>query len=178
MASIRPTPPESAIEKIQEQWKERSDSSGRIYSAVLGVNRLTHYKKIAEIADCSPPTAEKHLLRFVDMGLVTGNNGPHSTLFKRNEAYFEWYEASHVAEKYSEEEIIEEVRKLESQKNEYEERLGERDTRTFNMFDHPTHDTAHEYLESTRELMSLRQDIELYKLAYWIRSNDGYLLPR
>jgi predicted ArsR family transcriptional regulator len=84
-----PDPSEDVIEELQEQWKGEEETFDRIFTAILGISKLTWHREIAEIADCSENAAKKHPDRLVNMGLVERKSNPNIALYRRNDAYFE-----------------------------------------------------------------------------------------
>lgn len=89
MSDFNPLPEEGAIETARQQWKERTDTFGRVYYAIIGIREFTRFPLIADSANCSPNSAKKHLERLVDMGLVERCPNTKTARYRRNEAYFE-----------------------------------------------------------------------------------------
>ncbi len=176
MTEFDPNPDGNALEAARKQWKEETDTFGRVYYTILGVTEYTHHSKIAEVADCSPSTARKHLNRLVDMGLVNRNPDLHSAYYQRNDAYFEWRDASRIADELTPDEIAERVAHLESRKTEYENRFDDDDPTAVAAFGQSDHENTHERLDALAEWRSLDRDIQLYELAFRIAANDGHLI--
>lgn len=160
----------------QRRWQEGTDTFGRVYDVVLGIASLTAYTKIAELADCSPNTAKKHLERLADMGIARADRDSRPATYERNEGYLEWQDASRIATDLSVEEIIDRVATLEEQRAEYEAEFGTTDPTDVSVFDHE-HDTIHERMTAVSEWQGVIRDIRLYELARQLSENDGRLIP-
>lgn len=176
MTDFDPTPAEAAVEDARQRWKGRTDTFSRVYNTILGVDEFTHYPEIAEIANCSPNTAKKHLNRLVEMRIVQQDTNVRSARYRRNDAYLEWYEASQIAEEFPEGKIIDRVRQFESRIQEYEEEFDTDDPSTISVRDQSDHETVHERMEAISEWLSLERDIHLYELAHQLAANDGHLI--
>ncbi|MUV58274.1 sugar-specific transcriptional regulator TrmB [Halogeometricum sp. CBA1124] len=178
MPSIDPIPSEDAIDDIRDQWSERTDAFGRVYTTAIGITEYTRYNQIAETADCAPNTAKKHLERLVDMGIVERSPNVHVARYRRNDSYFEWREASRIADNLTIDEIIERVQNLESQREEFEERFGAEDPDSVSVFDQDDHEAIHEQMAAVSQWQSIERDIQLYELARQLAHNDGHLIPQ
>ncbi len=93
----------------QPRWQEGSDTFSRVYDVILGVTSPTAYTDIAELADCSPNTAKKHLDRLTEMGIVRAHRESRPATYERNAGYLEWQDANRVASDLSVEEIVDRV---------------------------------------------------------------------
>lgn len=159
------------------RWQTGTDTFGRVYDVVLGITSPTPYTEIANIADCSPNAAKKHLDRLSEMGIVRADNESRPASYHRNEGYLEWQDASRIAADLSVEEIIERVGDLESQRKEYEDRFETPDPTQVSVFDHDDHETVHERMTAISEWKGVIRDIRLYELARQLSQNDGHLIP-
>jgi DNA-binding transcriptional ArsR family regulator len=167
-----PTPDDS-----RRRWQTGTDTFGRVYDVVLGVTSPTAYTEIAELADCSPNAAKKHLNRLAEMGIARAERDSRPATYERNEGYLEWQEASRIASELSVETIIDRVEALEAQQTEYETRFETTDPTAANVFDHDSHETIHERMAAINEWQSVMRDIRLYELARQLSQNDGHLIP-
>ncbi len=176
MTEFDPSLDKDSLEETRQHWKEENDTFGRVYYAILGVSEFTHYPQIAEVADCSPNSAKKHLDRLVEMGLVNRQPNRGLACYRRNDAYFEWRDASRIADELTTDEITERVDSLESRKAEYEARFNDDNPAAVSAFEQSDHETTHKRLQSLAEWQSLNRDLQLYELAFRIAANDGHLL--
>ncbi|GAB3034099.1 winged helix-turn-helix domain-containing protein [Natronobiforma cellulositropha] len=174
MTEFDPTP---TSDETQRRWQTGTDTFGRVYDVILGVTSPTAYAEIAELADCSPNAAKKHLDRLTEMGIVRAERDSRPATYERNEGYLEWQDASRIATDLAVEEIINRVEALESQRTEYEAQFGTTDPTAVNVFDHGDHETIHERMTAVGEWQGVIRDIRLYELARQLSQNDGHLLP-
>jgi len=161
----------------QRRWQEGTDTFGRVYDVVLGITSPTAYTEIAELADCSPNAAKKHLERLAEMGIARADSDSRPARYERNEGYLEWQDASRIATELTLEEILDRVEALEAQRNEYESQFGTTDPADVSVFDHSDHDTIHERMTAVSEWQGVIRDIRLYELARQLSQNDGHLIP-
>ncbi|KTG25200.1 winged helix-turn-helix domain-containing protein [Haloferax profundi] len=174
MADFDPSPDSDSSRR---RWQEGTDTFGRVYDVALGVTSPTAYTEIAELADCSPNTAKKHLERLAEMGIVRADRDSRPAQYERNEGYLEWQEASRIASDLTIEEIIERVKALEEQREAYEEKFDTADPKEASVFDHEDHDTIHDRMTAVSEWQGVIRDIRLYELARQLSQNDGHLIP-
>ena len=174
MAEFDPTPDSDAARR---RWQEGMDTFDRVYEVVLGVTSPTAYTEIADIADCSPNTAKKHLERLAEMGIVRADGDSRPAQYERHEGYFEWQDASRIANELTVEEIIDRVAVLEKQRTDYEDRFGTTAPADVTIFDQSDHDTVHERMAAVSEWQGVIRDIRLYELARQLSQNDGHLIP-
>lgn len=161
----------------QRRWQEGTDTFDRVYDVALGITAPTAYTEIAELADCSPNTAKKHLERLAEMGIVRADQDSRPAQYERNNGYLEWQDASRIATELSVEEIIDRVEVLETQRTDYETQFETTDPTTISVFDHTDHGTIHERMVAISEWQSVIRDIRLYELARQLSQNDGHLIP-
>ncbi|MFC7060235.1 DUF7342 family protein [Halovenus salina] len=161
----------------QPRWQEGSDTFSRVYDVILGVTSPTAYTDIAELADCSPNTAKKHLDRLTEMGIVRAHRESRPATYERNAGYLEWQDANRVASDLSVEEIVDRVADLEEQRSEYEELFGTTNPDSVSVFDAGNHETIHERMNAVSEWKGVIRDIRLYELARQLSQNDGHLIP-
>jgi hypothetical protein len=173
MSEFDPTPESDA----KPRWQEGTDTFGRVYDVVLGITSPTAYTDIAELADCSPNAAKKHLDRLAAMGVARANreNGPAT--YERNDGYLEWQDASRIAADLSVEEIIDRVATLEERRSDYEDRFGTADPNAVSVFEDVDHETIHERMNAVSEWKGVIRDVRLYELARQLSENDGHLIP-
>ena len=164
-------------EETQRRWQTGTDTFGRVYDVVLGITSPTPYTDIAELADCSPNAAKKHLDRLVEMGIARANRDSRPATYERHGGYLEWQDASRIATELSVEAIIDRVEALESQRADYEEKFGTTDPTDVSVFDHEDHNTIHERMTAVSEWQGVIRDIRLYELARQLSQNDGHLIP-
>jgi DNA-binding transcriptional ArsR family regulator len=174
MTEFDPAPESDAIKR---RWQEGTDTFGRVYEVVLGVTSLTTYTEIADLADCSPNAAKKHLDRLAEMGIVRADRDSRPVRYERNEGYLEWQDASRIADDLTVDEIIERVRALEERRTAFEARFEATDPSTVSVFDSDDHDTIHERMAAVSEWQGVVRDIRLYELARQLSQNDGRLIP-
>ena len=174
MAEFDPAP---EPDDTQRRWQTGTDTFDRVYDIVLGITSPTAYTEIAELADCSPNAAKKHLDRLAEMGIARADRDSRPVTYERNEGYLEWQDASRIATELSVDEIIDRVEALEAQRTEYETRFETRDPTAVNVFDHDSHDTIHERMTAVSEWQGVIRNIRLYELARQLSQNDGRLIP-
>ncbi|WP_222914762.1 helix-turn-helix domain-containing protein [Natrinema sp. SYSU A 869] len=167
--------PES--DTARRRWQEGTDTFGRVYDAVLGVTSPTSYTEIAELADCSPNAAKKHLERLAEMGIVRADRENSPAQYQRNDGYLEWQDASRIANELSIDEIIDRVAALEERRTEYEDQFGTTDPTEVSVFDHDDHEAVHKRMTAINEWQGTIRDIRLYELARQLSQNDGHLIP-
>ena len=177
MDEFDPAPAVDDTTDPRHQWLDDTDTFGRVYDVILGITSPTPAAEIAEIADCSPNAATKHLTRLAEMGVVEADRESRPARFARNDGYLEWQEASRIARELSVAEIIDRVESLEAERDEYQEQFDTTDPAEVSVFDYDDHDTIHERMEAISEWRGLRRDIRLYELARQLAQNDGHLLP-
>lgn len=167
--------PES--DSSQRRWQEGADTFDRVYNVVLGLTSPTAYTDIADLADCSPNAAKKHLDRLVDMGIAQADTESRPATYERNEGYLEWQDANRIATELTVEEILERVETLEQQRTEYETRFGTTDPADVSVFDIDEHESIHQRMTAVSEWQGDVRDIRLYELARRLAQNDGHLIP-
>lgn len=160
-----------------DRWQDGTDTFDRVYDVVLGVTSPTAYTEIAEIADCSPNAAKKHLDRLAAMGIARADRDARPALYERNEAYLQWQEASTIAAERSLDEILERVEALEAERAAYEAQFDTTDPATVSVFDGPDHESIHDRMAAVSEWQGVIRDIRLYELARQLAANDGRLIP-
>ncbi|ELZ31392.1 hypothetical protein C474_08822 [Halogeometricum pallidum JCM 14848] len=173
MTEFNPAP---ESDDTQRRWQAGTDTFGRVYDVLLGSTSPTAYTKIAELADCSPNAAKKHLDRLAEMGIARANRDSRPATYERNEGYLEWQDASRIAAELSVEEIIDRVEALEAQRAEYEVQFEATEPTAVNVFDHDNHETIHERMTAVSEWQGVIRDIRLYELARQLSQNDGHLI--
>jgi len=167
--------PESVTDR--SRWQEGTDTFGRVYDVVLGLTSPTAYTDIAELADCSPNAAKKHLNRLAEMGIARANRGNRPATYERNDGYLEWQDASRIAADLSVEEIVDRVATLEERRSDYEDRFETTDPNTVSVFEAADHETIHDRMTAVSEWKGVIRDIRLYELARQLSENDGHLIP-
>ena len=167
--------PES--ETGRARWQEGRDTFGRVYDVVLGTTSPKTYTDIAELADCSPNAAKKHLDRLTEMGIARANREARPATYERHDGYLEWQDASRIATDLSVDEIISRVATLEDQRSDYEAQFETTDPNAVAVFDAATHETIHDRMTAVSEWKGVIRDIRLYELARQLAENDGHLLP-
>ncbi|QUO48690.1 MULTISPECIES: DUF7342 family protein [Halorubrum] len=174
MTNFDPAPDSEAGES---RWQAGTDTFGRVYDAVLGLTSPTAYTDVADLADCSPNAAKKHLDRLAEMGVARANRESRPATYERNEGYLEWQDASRIAADLSVEEIIDRVADLEERRSEYEARFDADDPSVVSVFDAADHETVHERMEAVSDWRRAIRDRRLYELARRLAENDGRLIP-
>jgi hypothetical protein len=161
----------------QRRWRAGTDTFGRVYDVLLGVTTPTASTEIAELADCSPNAAKKHLDRLAEMGIARVEGESRPATYERNEGYLEWQEASRIATDLAVDAIIDRVESLEATREEYEAEFGTTDPTDVSVFDHGNHETIHDRMTAVSEWQGVIRDIRLYELARQLSQNDGHLIP-
>ena len=169
--------PDADDSQPRQQWLDDTDTFGRVYDVILGITTPTPAAEIAEIADCSPNAATKHLSRLAEMGVVNADRESRPARYSRNDGYLEWQEASRIARELSITAIIDRVESLEAERADYEERFGATDPTEVSVFEHDDHDMIHERMTAVSEWQGVRRDLRLYELARQLAQNDGHLIP-
>lgn len=177
MADFDPNPSGEDVDELRQRWSGNTDTFGRVYDVLLGITEPTSYREIAEIADCSPNAAKKHLDRIAEMDIARANRQSRPARYERNDAYFEWQDANRLADELTVKEIINRVRRLEDRREKFEQRFETTDPTSVSVFEHDDHDAIHERMDAISEWQSLERDIRRYELARQLSLNDGYLLP-
>lgn len=176
MSEFDPAPEGEAGKEPQQRWQAGADTFERVYDVILGITSPTSAADIADLADCSPNAAKKHLDRLAEMGIVEADRASRPTRYTRDEGYLEWQEASRIARELSTDEIIERVQALEAEQEEYEEQFGTTDPTTISVLD-GNHDAIHDRMRAVSEWQGIIRDIRLYELARQLAQNDGHLIP-
>jgi predicted transcriptional regulator len=177
MTDFEPTPSEDDINTVRQRWSENTDTFGRVYNTLLGITEPTSYPEIAEIADCSPNAAKKHLERLAEMGIGRADRQSRPARYERNDGYLEWQDASRLADELTIDEIIDRVHQLEDRREQFEQRFGTTDPSSISVFEHDDHDAIHERMNAISDWQALNRDIRRYELARQLAQNDGHLLP-
>jgi len=159
------------------RWQDRTDTFGRVYDVVLGLTSPTTYTKVAELADCSPNAAKKHLNRLAEMGIAHADPDSRPATYERNDGYLEWQEASRIAAELSVDAILDRVEALERRRAEYEAEFGTDDPATVAVFDGEDHEAIHDRMTAVSEWQGVIRDIRFYELARQLSQNDGHLIP-
>jgi predicted ArsR family transcriptional regulator len=166
-----------APEPGDHRWHGESDTFSRVYDVVVGTTTLTSAGEIAALANCSANAAKKHLDRLVEMGIARADAESQPARYARNEAYFEWQEASRLASELTVDEIVERVRTLEGERDAYEDRFSASDPAAVSALDADDHDEIHERMAAISDWEGVIRDIRLYELARRMAQNDGHLIP-
>jgi len=174
MTEFDPAPESDDTER---RWQTGTDTFGRVYDVVLGVTEPTPHAEIAELADCSPNAAKKHLDRLVEMGIARTDRESRPTTYRRDDGYLEWQDASRIASDLSVESIIDRVETLEARRAAYEAQFETTDPAAVDVFEHDTHDRIHERMAAVSEWQGVIRALRLYELARQLSENDGHLLP-
>ena len=157
-------------------WSGDADTFDRVYDVALGLSEPTSYVDVADIADCSPNGAKKHLDRLAEIGIVHADTEARPIHYERDDGYLEWQEASRIARNLTVDEIIDRARELDAERAHYEERFNATNPESASVFD-DGHEAAHERLVAVSEWQGTDRDIRLYELARQLAQNDGHLIP-
>ena len=65
------------------RWQDGTDTFGRVYDVTLGLTSPTAYADVADLADCSPNAAKKHLDRLTEMGIARANREGRPATYER-----------------------------------------------------------------------------------------------
>lgn len=159
------------------RWQAGTDTFGRVYDVLLGITDRTPYAEIAELADCSPNAAKKHLDRLVEMGVARTDPESQPAAYARNDGYLEYQEASRIARDLTVEAIIERVADLEAERAAYEAEFETSDPAMVTVYDRADHEAVHERMAAISDWQGVIRDIRLYELARQLAENDGHLIP-
>lgn len=173
MTEFDPAPESTATEP---RWQQGEDTFSRVYDVAMGVTSPTPAAEIADVADCSPNAAKKHLDRLAKMGIISVNRDGRPVQYERNEGYLEWQDASRIADELTVKEIINRVSELEEERADYEDEFGATDPTAVNVYDHGSHEAIHDRMTAVSEWRSVIRDIRLYELARQLAENDGHLI--
>lgn len=157
-------------------WPEDADTFDRVYDVALGLTTATSYADVADLAECSPNAAKKHLDRLTEMGVVRADTDSRPTRYSRNDGYLEWQEASRIARELTIDEIVERVRDLEAERAGYEERFDATDPDDVSVVA-ADHGAVHERMATVSDWQAIDRDIRLYELARQLAQNDGHIIP-
>ncbi|MFC7029367.1 winged helix-turn-helix domain-containing protein [Halomicroarcula sp. GCM10025710] len=153
------------------------DTFSRVYDVAMGITSPTPAAEIADVADCSPNAAKKHLDRLAKMGIVSVNRDGRPVQYERNEGYLEWQDASRIADELTVEEIIDRVSGLEEERAEYEDEFDATDPTAVNVYDQDSDEAIHDRMTAVSDWRGVIRDIRLYELARQLAENDGHLIP-
>lgn len=156
-------------------WPDDADTFDRVYDVALGLTTPTSCTDVADMAECSPNAAKKHLDRLAEMGIVRADDGARPIRYERDDGYLEWQEASRIARELTDDEIVERVRELEAERTRYEERFNATNPDDVSVFD-GDHDTVHERMATVSDWQAIDRDVRLYELARQLARNDGHLI--
>ena len=176
MTAFDPAPPDGALARERESWRETTTIRERLRSVVMGLQVPASAATIAERALCSANAARAHLEEFVDIGIVRKHQDSAGARYVRNEAYVHWRRANELATSNTIEELLEECSTLEATDEQYREQF---DAATPSDVDLPT-EADHAALEARLETLSawatVRESIDRYKEAIRIaRRSDSRL---
>ena len=174
MTEFDPAPESTAAEP---RWQQGEDTFSRVYDVAMGITSPTPAAEIADVADCSPNAAKKHLDRLAKMGIVSVNRDGRPVRYERNEGYLEWQDASRIADELTVEEIIDRVRELEKERADYEDDFDATDPTAVNVYGQDSHEAIHDRMTAVSEWRGVIRDIRLYELARQLSENDGHLIP-
>lgn len=168
--------PAPSSEDARQRWHGDTDTFGRVYDVLLGITTSTAYTDVAELANCSPNAAKKHLERLTEMGIARSQPEDSPARYRRNDGYLEWQDASRIASDQTVEEIIERVAELEARRSEFEECYSTTDPQSVSVFDLDDHEAVHERMAEVSKWQGIVRDIRLYELARRLAQNDGHLI--
>lgn len=177
MTDFDPAPTDAGGQPDRSRWHGDRDTFDRVYQTLLGITEPMASVEVAEVADCSPNAAKKHLDRLVEMGIATATSDSRPTTYRRNEGYLEWQTASRIARERPVEEIVDRVRELEAERERYEDRFDAADPASVSAFDGDEHADVHERMTALADWHATIRDVRQYELARQLAENDGHLLP-
>ena len=156
-------------------WPDDADTFDRVYDVALGLTTLTAYADVADLADCSPSAAKKHLDRLAEMGIIRADTDSRPARYERNDGYLEWQEASRIARELTTDRIVERVCDLEAERTRSEEHFAATNPGDVSVFD-GDHEAVHERMAAVSDWQAIDRDIRLYELARRLARNDGRLI--
>lgn len=171
-------PIEEAVEAIQEQWAERTDSFAGVFKTILECTAYHHYSAVAESANCVDNTAKKHLDRLVDMGVVDRNDPGKLATYRRSRPYLEWWIAQDIAGNYSQEKIVERIEELENYQRELEDQFDKSDLTPNKIYMAESVSLVSEQLDAVTQWRYTEQRIRYHQFAYQISRFDGHFMGR
>jgi len=174
MSEFDPTPD---IEESRRRWQAGKDTFDRVYAVARGITAPTAYTEIAEIADCAPNTAKKHLERLAEMGIVSEDSESRPARYERNEGYLEWQEASRIASELSIEADRRPCTGTRNRARRVRSRIrDDRSSSGLRVRSRRSRD-IHQRMESVSDWHGVVRNIRLYELARQLSQNDGHLIP-
>lgn len=153
------------IEELKEMWTKKPDTIGSIFATVLEITSFTHYPEIADLAECSPNAAKKHLDRLEATGIVQRQPNSGMARYRRNDSYIEWIVIQQIAEQRSAEEIIKRVRQLEKRSAKFVELFETSDPSAASIYDVDSDKENHQLMESISEWHEIDREIYLLERA-------------
>jgi hypothetical protein len=174
MTAFDPAPETATSER---RWQAGTDTFSRVYDVAMGLTSPSPAAEIAEIADCSPNAAKKHLDRLAAMRIVHAETDARPVRYERNEGYLEWQDANRIADELSVDEIVDRVAALEEKRLAYESEFGTTDPTAVTVYEQADHETIHERMSAVSDWHGVVRDIRLYELARQLAQNDGHLIP-
>ncbi len=116
-------PPDFDTWDDPEELFQGQSTKERLMDVVIQLREPTKVSVVAEQADCDPETARHYLDWFTDLGLVHKHSG-RPTRYERNDSYLRWRRVEKIRERYSEEEIVEELRDVMDGIREFQDQFG------------------------------------------------------
>lgn len=94
----------------------------RILDVILQLREPTKVTEIAERAACDTETARDYLEWFTSMGMVLEHTG-RPVRYERNQSYLRWRRVERIRTKYTETEIVDELKTTIEAREEYREQF-------------------------------------------------------
>lgn len=115
-------PPDFGPWSDPEELLTGGSTRERLLDVIVQLREPTKVSTIAERAGCDTETARDYLEWFASMGLVSETSG-RPVRYARNESYFRWRRVQEIRDRYSDEELVEELSTTLDAIEEYRERF-------------------------------------------------------
>ncbi len=176
MADFDPAPSDTALADEHAAWAEGQDTRARIRAVITGLHEPTTVTDVADRANCSPNAARKHLTEFVELGVAQERVAETGTRYVRNDAYFRWRRANELATTQTVEQLLADLRELESQDEQYKTNFEYETPADVPLPEDATHAELEQRLQTLSEWQTVRKSISRYKQALRIaREQDDEL---
>lgn len=175
MVTFDPAPPDEALDREREIWRETANTRERIRAVAMGLQEPASATTIAERAQCSVNAARTHLEEFADIGIVRKRDRSAGASYVRNEAYVHWQRANELTTSHTIEELLEKLSSLETRDKQYREQFDAATPSDVDLSE-GTHAEIEAQLETLSEWATVREAIDRHREAIRIaRRSDSRL---
>lgn len=147
-----------------EQLFEGQSTKERMLDVIMQLRDPTKVATIAERAGCDTETARNYLEWFADLGLVQKQTG-RPVRYKRNESFLRWRRIEQIRNRYSDEEIVDELREVMEAIQAYQDRFGVEDSGQVSLKEASEETTVEDAWEALSEWQTLEQRADLLDAA-------------